>query len=1384
MRKQTKPYINPYMNRYVSQAEFLELTDKLKSVEENCIESTVDLSDYATIAYVDEKVVEAVSGGSVSLDGYATKEYVDEQISAIPETDLSDYYTKDQVGELITEVEGKIPSIEGLATESYVDEKVAEASNIDLSAYATSEYVDSEISAVKESIPSLEGLATESYVDEKVAAIEIPSIEGLATSEEVAAVEAKVDTAVKYTDVATTENPDRQAIVLKNHDLILGTTTSGDTYNLAMISKWDVADFGSSKVKLNLNGSEERPTYNDDKEIALVDDIPSIEGLASENYVDAKIAEAQLAGSDSEIDLSAYATTGYVDEKINSIEIPSIEGLASEAYVDEKVASIEIPETDLSDYYTKNEVDSAVSAKTTQTIAGSNGTSYVWNESSGGGARFVHNDGTESFMGVNDGGENGMVAQVYADKALSGGGYEGTVLNIYKKGIFYHNNRVTTDADYSADDANRELAVKGDIPSIEGLASESYVDEKVAAIEVPSVEGLASETYVDEKVASIEIPSVEGLASETYVDEKIASIEHPTVDLSDYYTKSEVDSAVDAKTTTAISSSTGTAYVWNETSGGGARYVNVDGTASFVGVNNGGADDITAQIYSKDNSTNFGTRLNVYNKGIFYVPNKSTSDADYVADDANQELAVKGDIPSLEGYATEAFVTEKVAEAQLAGSEVDLSAYATKTELQEVADSIPSLDNYATTAYVDEKIGEIEHPTVDLSSYATTESVDEKVAEVEAKIPTNYVTQSISSSTGTAYVWNETSGGGARYDHVDGSRSFVGVNNGGADDIAVQIYAKNNSTNVGTRINVYNKGAYYIPDMSNTDSAYEADGEKYEIAVKGDIPSLEGYATESYVDTKIAEAELSGSEVDLSAYATKSEVEAVEASIPSVEGLASETYVDEKVSALESDVASKYVLTDIVGPNGTSTIYQHMYGGGPMFKDNEGTTSYVGVNDGINANGITGQMYSHDGTNVTRMNLFTKGIFYHGGRTFSDADYVADDPDYEVAVKKDIPSIEGLASENYVDAKIAEAELSGGEVDLSAYATTEYVDNVVATVDSKIPTNYVVQSIASDTGTAYVWNERTGGGARYENVDGTTSFVGVNYGGADDITAQIYSKNASTNFGTRLNVYSKGIYYVPNKSTSDADYVADGADYELAVKGDLADFVTESLLTEAVTDVVKYVDISTEENPDRKSIVLENHDMLLGRATDGEAYNLAMVSKWDVADFGTTKLHLNLNGLNERPTYNDDYGIALVSDIETTKTELEAEISAKTIATITSDTGSSIMQNEESGCGPKYWHVDGTRSYVGVNNGGADGITAQIYSRDNTTDVGTRINIYSKGAFYIPNMSRSDENYEADGAQYEIAVKGDLEAIKTEYESRIAALETQIAALQEVINNL
>lgn len=105
------------------------------------------------------------------------------------------------------------------------------------------------------------------------------------------------------------------------------------------------------------------------------------------------------------------------------------------------------------------------------------------------------------------------------------------------------------------------------------------------------------------------------------------------------------------------------------------------------------------------------------------------------------------------GVATEEYVAKKIAEAQLAGGDVDLSAYYTKTE---------------TDAKIDEKIAAIEIPTpeapeIDLSGYVTTEFVENELVPaiseaLETKADITYVDEQIASALGgdeedTLYAW-------------------------------------------------------------------------------------------------------------------------------------------------------------------------------------------------------------------------------------------------------------------------------------------------------------------------------------------------------------------------------------------------------------------------------------------------------------------------------------------------------------------------------------------------------------------------------------------------------------------------------------------------------
>lgn len=116
-----------------------------------------------------------------------------------------------------------------------------------------------------------------------------------------------------------------------------------------------------------------------------------------------------------------------------------------------------------------------------------------------------------------------------------------------------------------------------EIPEVDftGYATEKYVDDAIAEIDFPEgadLTGYAKKTYVDNAIANIkhptpdlsgyaktsdltsyakktDIPSTTGFATKTYVDNAIENLDIPEaeVDLTDYYTKEEVDGKISGK---------------------------------------------------------------------------------------------------------------------------------------------------------------------------------------------------------------------------------------------------------------------------------------------------------------------------------------------------------------------------------------------------------------------------------------------------------------------------------------------------------------------------------------------------------------------------------------------------------------------------------------------------------------------------------------------------------------------------------------------------------------------------------------------------------------------------------------------------------------------
>lgn len=121
---------------------------------------------------------------------------------------------------------------------------------------------------------------------------------------------------VKYEEFES-GGDERKSITLENYDVLLGKMTNGSAVNLAMVSKWDVADFGSTTLPFNMNGSKERPTYNDTEEVALLKDITDITGKLEE--IGDKVSAIESKNIDEEIKSIKQEITS-IKEKLAALE--------------------------------------------------------------------------------------------------------------------------------------------------------------------------------------------------------------------------------------------------------------------------------------------------------------------------------------------------------------------------------------------------------------------------------------------------------------------------------------------------------------------------------------------------------------------------------------------------------------------------------------------------------------------------------------------------------------------------------------------------------------------------------------------------------------------------------------------------------------------------------------------------------------------------------------------------------------------------------------------------------------------------------------------------------------------------------------------------------
>ena len=864
---------------------------ELPSIEGLAKTTEVDtkLADYAKTAEVEATYakktelpsIEGLATKAEVAETYATKEAVNAVAGLDADTvntlktlaqnsDLAtvaekvkNVYTK---AETDTKLEAKadvsaIPDVSGLAKTAEVETTYAKKTELpDVSGLATK----AEVAAI--TVPSIEGLAKTTDVDTKLAdyakKTELPSVEGLATKAEVTEA---VTGLAKASEVAATYATKEAVNAVAGLD--------ADTVNQlkALAQNSDLTTV-AEKVKNVYTKSE-----TDDKLAAKADvtAIPDVSGLATKQEVTAAVAGVQVPSIEglakttdveatyakkSELpDVSTLATKAEVTAAVAGVQVPSIEGLAKTTEV----------ETKLADYAKKTELPSIEGlAKTTEVDTKL--------------ADYAKKTELPDVSGLATKAEVAAITVPSVEGFIKGAEVDAKLVDYAKKA-----------------EVETTYAKKAELPDVSGLATKAEVTSAVAAVEVPSIEGLAKTTEVEAKLADYakttdieaayakktELPSIEGLAKTTEVDTKLADYAK-SADIANTYATKEAVNAV-------------------------------------AGLDVETVNSLKALAQNSDLATVADKVKNVYTKAE--TDTKLATKADVTAIPAVSGLAVKTEVettyakktelPDVSGLATKAEVTAAVAGvavpsieglAKTTEVEAKLADYAKKTEL-------PSIEGLAKTTEVDTKLA----AKADVSAIPDVSGLATKaeVAAVDAKFATKADASAIPSIEGLAKTTDIEAAYAKKTELPDVSdlATKAEVEALKTDFVTEETLTQNInqfSINVDGKINEA-KGELEA-------KVTEVDGKLANYAKKTELPSIEGLAKASEVETTYAKkSELP----DVSGLATKAEVTAAVAGVqvPSIEGLAKTTEVEAKLAdyaktaEVETTYAKKTELPDVSG---------------------------------------------------------------------------------------------------------------------------------------------------------------------------------------------------------------------------------------------------------------------------------------------------------------------------------------------------------------------------------------------------------------------------------------------------------------------------------------
>lgn len=454
-------------------------------------------------------------------------------------------------------------------------------------------------------------------------------------------------------------------------------------------------------------------------------------------------------------------------------------------------------------------------------------------------------------------------------------------------------------------------------------------------------------------------------------------------------------------------------------------------------------------------------------------------------------------------FATKTYVNTKITEASL-GGEIDLSNYATKDDLNSKVDKIEG-KGLSANDYTDEeknKLNGIEegannyiHPTRHEASMIIEDNTHRFVTDEEKSgwdnksdfdgnynnltnkpsVPTktselendsDFVTNTELDSKGYLTEHQDISG---KVDKVEGKslisdteiERLAKVNNYDDTEIKRKLNNKADLSDLHEHSNKEILDGITIEKITSWNNKSDFDGNYNNLTNKPSIPTKTSQLTnDSGFLTSIPSEYITETELEAKGYLTEHQ---------DVSGLATKSELNSKVDKVNGKGLSTNDLTNTLKSN-YDTAYTHSQTS-HITTDNVNTAvaNYVaehkselkGDKGDVGENGKDGA----DG--------LTTSISVNGA-TYTHTDGLITLPNYPTVPTKtsELTNDSGYATETYVETKIAEASLSGGEIDLSGYATKDDLNTKEDKVIGKgLSTNDLTDELKSNYDTAYTHSQ-------------------------------------------------------------------------------------------------------------------------------------------------------------------------------------------------------------------------------------------------------------------------------------------------------------------------